>query len=247
MKNVKKTHVMLFTKKHVKHDLKIYIGEELLNVVCKSTFLGVVIDSKLTFNEHIKRISGKISKGIGILKKVRYKLQTKTLITLYYAFIYPYLMYCNTVWGNTAKVYTNQLIVLQKRCIRIIHNVGYLDSTYLLFKESKIITVPDLYIYNVCIFMFKHWKDLLPTVFNKMFVKRSNISTHLCRTRHSNCYELVYCRTDTHKRSISYTGPFIFNYIINGSLFDVNCINSIHHFKKLLRLNLSNITSWYRS
>ena len=245
--NVKKTHVMLFTKKHVKHDLKIYIGEELLNVVCKSTFLGVVIDSKLTFNEHIKRISGKISKGIGILKKVRYKLQTKTLITLYYAFIYPYLMYCNTVWGNTAKVYTNQLIVLQKRCIRIIHNVGYLDSTYLLFKESKIITVPDLYIYNVCIFMFKHWKDLLPTVFNKMFVKRSNISTHLCRTRHSNCYELVYCRTDTHKRSISYTGPFIFNYIINGSLFDVNCINSIHHFKKLLRLNLSNITSWYRS
>ena len=41
-------------------------------------FLGVVIDSNLTWLEHIKHIKSKISRGIGILCKARKLLNMQT-------------------------------------------------------------------------------------------------------------------------------------------------------------------------
>jgi len=220
--NIKKTHVMLITKKPIDCVLKIYIENELLDIVCKTTFLGVIIDNNLNFKEHINKVCNKIAKGIGIIKKVKFKLQTHTLISLYYAFVYPYLIYCNTVWGNSAGIYIEQILKLQKRCLRIIYNVGYLDHTRPLFKKSNIIRISDLYKYNVCVFMYKHWKGFLPNSFDKMFTNRCNVKLHMLTTRNSNGYEIIYCRTETHKQSIAYTGPFHFNDVIEKSTINVN-------------------------
>ena len=54
-------------------------------------FLGVIIDNKLTWKEHVSYICGKVAKGIGIISKVRKYLNRNTLLDLYYSFIYPYL------------------------------------------------------------------------------------------------------------------------------------------------------------
>jgi len=246
--NVKKTHVMLFTKYKARCNekaLNIYIGGELIQTVTKTVFLGIVIDDKLTWKEHITKLCNKISKGIGIIKKVRYKLQTKTLINLYYAFIYPYLIYCNTIWGNAAKVHMNQLLVLQKRVLRIMYNVKYRDSTKKLYEESKIINVFHLYVYSICIFMFKHFKGLLPICFNDMFIKRYNV--HSCNTRSANLYDIILCRTQTHKQSIAYKGPSIFNLLLNSGLIDLHSINSIHYFKQVFKKHIQALVCIYTS
>ena len=94
-------------------------GEEILEV-SKTKFLGVIIDNKLKWRNHITYISSKISKGIGIIIKARKFLSTSSLRNLYYSFIYPYLVYCNHVWGNASTCYLNKLSVLQKKAIRII-------------------------------------------------------------------------------------------------------------------------------
>ena len=62
--------------------------------VDSTKFLGVYLDSGLTWRNHINYIKGKIARGIGILCKARKYLQESTLITLYYSFVYPYLCYC---------------------------------------------------------------------------------------------------------------------------------------------------------
>ena len=49
---------------------------------------------------------GKIARGIGMIIKARHCLNKNALLTLYYSFIYPYLIYCNVVWGWT---YANNL------------------------------------------------------------------------------------------------------------------------------------------
>ena len=46
-------------------------------------FLGVYIDEKLQWNEHINQISAKVSKNIGILKKISHVLSTSVLLTCY--------------------------------------------------------------------------------------------------------------------------------------------------------------------
>ena len=64
-------------------------------------FLGIYIDSNLTWITHIKHITTKIAKTTGILFKTRHFLPSQTMRTLYYSLIHPYLNYGNITWANT--------------------------------------------------------------------------------------------------------------------------------------------------
>ena len=54
--------------------------------------LGVILDTKLTFDEHLKNISLKI-KSLGLLQKLQNLLPRSTPITIYKAFVRPHLDY----------------------------------------------------------------------------------------------------------------------------------------------------------
>ena len=94
--NVKKTHFMVFrnSRRKLKMQETLMIRGHEIEKVDSTKFLGVYLDSGLTWRNHINYIKGKIARGIGILCKARKYLQESTLITLYYSFVYPYLCYC---------------------------------------------------------------------------------------------------------------------------------------------------------
>ena len=60
-------------------------------------FLGVIIDSQLTWKPHVEYICKKLSKCVWIIAKAMRKLHRLSLITLYYSFAYPYFIYWNHV------------------------------------------------------------------------------------------------------------------------------------------------------
>ena len=114
--NVKKTHYMVFTNaKNNRPKSELKIEGESISEVPKTKFLGVMIDQQLNWQHHISYISCKVAKGIGIIIKLRKILNKESLQSLYYAFVYPYMMYCNPVWGNASAVHINKLHVLQKK------------------------------------------------------------------------------------------------------------------------------------
>ena len=53
--------------------------------------LGLIVDDTLTWDEHVDYISTKISKNIGIIKRVRTILPWHSLLTLYRTLIELYL------------------------------------------------------------------------------------------------------------------------------------------------------------
>ena len=116
---------MIFSKKKIKPgvpkpSVNLSIDGQPLSEVEKTKFLGVIIDNKLTWEHHIKYISGKIARGIGILIKAKDILNRDTLVTLYYSFVFPYYVYCNHIWGSSCSKHLRRLFVLQKKAIRII-------------------------------------------------------------------------------------------------------------------------------
>ena len=48
--------------------------------------MGILLDEKLNFKQNIDSVILKINKGISILKKLRYSLPRKSLLTIYKAF-----------------------------------------------------------------------------------------------------------------------------------------------------------------
>ena len=108
--NVKKSHYMVFHRSRIKHNqTAIKIQNCTINKTDSKKFLGVIIDNKLNWHEHIIYIKNKISKSIGIIYKVRKFVEKQTIKNMYYTFVFPYLIYCNEIWGNACQAYVDPL------------------------------------------------------------------------------------------------------------------------------------------
>ena len=121
---------MVFHRDKYKYmDIKLCINNVPNYQVDNTIFLGVIIDDDLNWSNHISYINSKIAKGIGIICRARKFLSQSALINLYYAFIFPYLIYCVEVWGNALSTHTKPFIKLLNNIIRIITNSHFLASS----------------------------------------------------------------------------------------------------------------------
>lgn len=87
---------------------------------CK--YLGIIIDNKLTWKPHIDYVHSKLLKFTSIFYKLRWKLSSAVLRILYFAFVYPHLLYGVEVYGNCYRSHIDKLIILNNKLLRIIQN-----------------------------------------------------------------------------------------------------------------------------
>ena len=161
--NVLKTNYIIFgNRRKLNENYNICIDDISLDRTFVTKFLGVYLDSKLNWGDHIKIIKQKIAKNIGIINKVKNMLNRQTLNTLYSTLISPYLYYCCEIWGNTFKTRIKSLIILQKRALRVINKVGFTDHALPLFKKCNILVLVDLIKFNTLCIMYKAKHDMLP-------------------------------------------------------------------------------------
>ena len=91
--------------------------------------LGVNVDQNLTWDSHIAIIRKKVTRNVGILKKVRPVLSRLNLIDIYRSIIEPYFTYCCIVWDSIGETQIKSLEKLQNRVARIITGASYLTRS----------------------------------------------------------------------------------------------------------------------
>ena len=200
-----------------------------LEQVKTTKFLGVILDSGLTWKPHIHSLSNKVAKSIGIISLARKTLSQKTLIQLYYSFVFPYLSYCTPIWGNTADSSLWPIYRLQKISIRIIGGISRGSSSRPFCKKFYILHLPEIYKLSIAIFMFKYHNSILPATFNNLFTKNSNF--HNYPTRNSNRLRIPRVRTKLADNFVTKQGVLIWNEI--SGKFDTN--TSLNVFKHNLK------------
>ena len=62
--------------------------------------LGLLLDEKLNFKQHVDNAILKINKGISFIKKLRHSLPRKSLLTIYKAFLRPLIDYGDIIYGQ---------------------------------------------------------------------------------------------------------------------------------------------------
>ena len=95
----------------------------------------------------------------------------------------PYLNYCNVIWGGAAKTHLKSLVLLQKKCIRIICRKGYLAHTDILFKELKLPKVDQIYDISCAKFIYQCYNNSNYTGFRENLVKNSSFHNYLTRSK----------------------------------------------------------------
>ena len=79
-------------------------------MVYVNTFLGVLIDHKLKWKQHVKMITSKLSKTIAIMNRTKYILDKNARLILYYSLFLPYISYICHIGVKCGETPTNQIL-----------------------------------------------------------------------------------------------------------------------------------------
>ena len=157
--NISKTNYILIKNNNdilLNHTLT--IGDEIIKQVNKAKFLGIMIDEKLNWNDHIKYCKNKLSSGLYAINSSKHILSREHLRSLYYTLIHPHLTYGLLLWGSTYKTFLHKLEVLQNKSIRSITKSKYNESTGPIYKKLGILPLSKLYQLEAAKLMFLNHK-----------------------------------------------------------------------------------------
>ena len=190
--NIGKTNVVIFHpfNKPLKYRITLKIDRKAIMEKSYIKYLGIIIDSTLTWKQHIFCVFNKISRALGVMCKLRSFLNQKMLINLYYSIFYSHIVYSIQTWGNAGGTELNKIFIIQKRAVRLLsNNFNTLNvSSDLLFLKLDILKIKDFFLLQISTFIFNCLRKNTPSNFESWF--KLNHSVHSHRTR-SNFNDVV--------------------------------------------------------
>ena len=172
--NIDKTNYIIFHpyNKPMKEHITIKINKNAIKEKEFIKYLGVFIDSTLSWKHQISTISKKISRSIGIMYKLRPFLPSKVMRNVYYSLIYSHIIYAIEAWDSACKTELNKILTLQKRAMRLMTyndkypaTYGPLISSDPIFTKLEILKVSEIYKYQVAKLIYKCINAIAPANF----------------------------------------------------------------------------------
>ena len=131
--NLTNTEAMLFgTSRKLAHarinQFSVTICGFAIKRVTEFKYLGVVLDERLSWNEHVKAVVSKAGRRVGMLGGVRRYITFQSANVIYMSVIRPILEYCAGVWACCGEVNSESLEALQRRAGRIVIKTSSSDT-----------------------------------------------------------------------------------------------------------------------
>ena len=205
--NVSKTKFMIFhfPQRKLNFQIDLQIANTPIEKVSAFDFLGLTVNENLNWNNHICKISTKLSKIIGILKRLHSVLPRPQLLLIYNTLFLPHINYCILAWGFSS----DRILLPQKRAIRLISSANFLAHTEPLFKELNTLKVSDIMRVRALKFYFRYVHKELPKYFTNFFATEPLV--HPYTTRYRDAPRPLIPVRNTTKNSIRFYIPVLLN------------------------------------
>ena len=95
-----KLHICNFEISNQNYAIDIRIRDSILTKIPTVKFLGITLDENLTFNDHVKNVTTKISKSVDVMGRLHCQLPADVMVKLYYSLVYSHLTYALLAWGR---------------------------------------------------------------------------------------------------------------------------------------------------
>ena len=227
--NLNKCNYMLFCGRRKNNsDCTIRMMNVSISRVNCTLYLGILIDDKLRWSNHIDNIISKISRSIGVVSKINNLLNNNGKILIYYSLIYPYLQYCNLIWGMAGSVLTNKLQVTQNRAIRLLFEYDYRTPLRTIYNDLPLLKVSNI-----------HKLEMGKLFFSQIHINNSlgiEIFSHSYHTRQQFSVRLHRISSDLSRRFVIFAGGFYWNSLPSELILSPSLIC----FKKKLKQFLLN-------
>lgn len=167
-------------------------------VIDSLKFLGMTLDSNLSWCAHVDYISNKLSKGLYLLRRLGQTVDSYILLTVYYAQIQSLLSYGIILWGHSS--HANRVFILQKKAIRIICKVPFRTHCKPLFVNLGVLSLPSLYVlFALCY------------IHNNLDTFQTNSDYHNHNTRNKNKLRVQQYKYSKSQKNVIYMSIKLYN------------------------------------
>jgi len=197
--NLNKTHFMQFTtiNKPKSYSLTTQLNK-LIQSVSNIKFLGIHIDDKINWKNHIDLTLPKLSIACHVMRIIKPYMSLETLKMLYHSTFHSVISYGLIFWGISP--HSKRIFLMQKRIVRIMMGSRRLASCRRLFKNLKILPIMSQYIFSIMMFIIQHKHHFIV-----------NSAIHNINTRQQSNFHQPAPNFTGFKHGIYYSGVKIHN------------------------------------
>ncbi|XP_039277700.1 uncharacterized protein LOC120349987 [Nilaparvata lugens] len=160
--------------------------------------LGFTLDSRLTWGSHTNKLCLKLSRVIFLLRRLKPLISRKHLVEVYFALFHSHIIYGLQMWGHAPGC--NDVLLQQKKALRILDSAGYLDHCRPIFIRLGIYTVFNQYILLSLLHIKSHYHSM---------TRRAD--KHLYNTRGKAKIDVPFCRLNKKRDCFPVLAQKIFN------------------------------------
>ena len=133
------------------------------------------------------------------------------------------------MWGSAGKTIIEKLSRMQRKAIRLITKSRYRADTKPLFDSCQVLTIAEVHILKISLFMYRVHHKVAPIPLNELFIRNSEIHSH--NTRSQNKLRVPNFKLDVLKYSVRVVGVYVWNFINDN----VDCYCSLTAYRYSLR------------
>ena len=135
--NPSKSKSIIFSRKRNKPNYpNVVMDQQPIQEVNSHKHLVLILSSDCTWHDHLEYIKSKAWTRINVMRKLKFKLDRRSLQIIYFTFIRPILEYADVVWKNCTQYEINDLEKIQNEAARIVTGATKLVSINSLIQET---------------------------------------------------------------------------------------------------------------
>lgn len=133
--------------------------------------LGVTIDNKLDFSEHVSNICKTVSSKLHALARISNFMSQEKLRVIMKSFIESQFSYCPLIWMFHSRTLNNRINRLHERGLRLVYKDSDLSFKNLLHKDNSF-TIHHRNLQKLATEMYKAYNDLSPSQIKSIFPEK---------------------------------------------------------------------------
>ena len=202
------------------------VGDEIIWESRSNKLLGIVIDNKLNFNEHLTILCKKASAKVTALARLVKIIPMKKKRILMKSFIQSQFSYCPLIWMFCSRKINNRINYIHERALRLVYN-DYNSSFDDLLQNDNSVCIHHQNIQKVAIEMFKVVNGLCPETLQNLFQRAPGL------TRSQACFIRPKVKTVRNgQQSLRSFGPLVWDTMLPTSFKEIVDLES---FKKAIK------------
>lgn len=235
--NVGKSKCMMLGSNHLLKDspvLNLSVGGLIIEQVAEAKLLGVIVDSRLTWNAHIKLILNKMGRSMATVRHCRKCIPFCIRKTLVESIVLCHLDYCSIIWASTTENNLHKLQIAQNKACRLVLNCSFRTSVRDMHNQLAWLHVRSRINYSLIKFLKNIIISKAPEIIYGRLTFFSDVHIYSTRQSSEGRFLLPVCRTNQLQRTSCYRAVVAWNSL---PLFLVSESHNVS-FSKRLRLYL---------